>query len=75
MRRMDLIKEHVGDAVRIVPSWTPDRNLYNQIFDIVERFFVSVWGKFGSLGSHSMLVQDIEIKLMEEGEILLCGTS
>ncbi|KAJ5250066.1 hypothetical protein N7489_000476 [Penicillium chrysogenum] len=34
---MDLIKEHVGDAVRIVPSWTPDRNLYNQIFDIVER--------------------------------------
>ncbi|KAJ5479684.1 hypothetical protein N7530_005193 [Penicillium desertorum] len=34
---MDLIKEHVGDAVRIVPSWTPDRNLNNQIFDIVER--------------------------------------
>ncbi|KAJ5841857.1 hypothetical protein N7534_011687 [Penicillium rubens] len=34
---MDLIKEHVGDAVRIVPSWMPDRNLYNQIFDIVER--------------------------------------
>ncbi|CAI7632540.1 unnamed protein product [Penicillium glandicola] len=34
---MDLIKEHVGDAVRIIPSWTPDRNLNNQIFDIIER--------------------------------------
>ncbi|CAG8903591.1 unnamed protein product [Penicillium egyptiacum] len=34
---MDQIKAHVGDAVRIVPSWTPDRNLNNQIFDIVER--------------------------------------
>ncbi|KAJ5200537.1 B-block binding subunit of TFIIIC [Penicillium cf. griseofulvum] len=34
---MDLIKEHAGDAARIVPSWTPDRNIYNQIFDIVER--------------------------------------
>ncbi|OQE44565.1 hypothetical protein PENCOP_c002G04970 [Penicillium coprophilum] len=34
---VDQIKEHAGDAVRIVPSWTPDRNIYNQIFDIVER--------------------------------------
>jgi transcription factor C subunit 3 len=34
---MDLVKEHAGDAARIVPSWTPDRNIYNQIFDIVER--------------------------------------
>ncbi|KAJ5952735.1 B-block binding subunit of TFIIIC [Penicillium vulpinum] len=34
---IDLIKEHSGDAARIVPSWTPDRNLNNQIFDIVER--------------------------------------
>ncbi|CDM31210.1 hypothetical protein CBS147339_89 [Penicillium roqueforti] len=33
---VDMIKEHVGDAVRIVPSWTPDRNLNNQIFDIVQ---------------------------------------
>ncbi|KGO40520.1 B-block binding subunit of TFIIIC [Penicillium expansum] len=35
--RMDMIKEHVGDSARIVPSWTPDRNLNNQIFDIIER--------------------------------------
>jgi hypothetical protein len=35
---MDLIKEHVGDAVRIVPSWTPDRNLYNQIFRRPRRY-------------------------------------
>ncbi|KAJ5497312.1 B-block binding subunit of TFIIIC [Penicillium fimorum] len=34
---IDQIKEHVEDSARIVPSWTPDRNLYNQIFDIVER--------------------------------------
>lgn len=34
---IDLIKEHVGDAVRIVPSWTPDRNLNNQIFDVVQK--------------------------------------
>ncbi|KGO74859.1 B-block binding subunit of TFIIIC [Penicillium italicum] len=35
--RMDMIKEHVEDSARIVPSWTPDRNLNNQIFDIIER--------------------------------------
>lgn len=34
--RMDLIKEHVGESARIVPSWTPDRNLNNQIFDIIQ---------------------------------------
>ncbi|KAJ5603999.1 hypothetical protein N7537_006955 [Penicillium hordei] len=35
--RMDLIKEHSGESARIVPSWTPDRNLNNQIFDIIQR--------------------------------------
>lgn len=34
---IDLIQEHVEPAGRIVPSWTPDRNLYNQIFDIVDK--------------------------------------
>ncbi|KAJ5782526.1 B-block binding subunit of TFIIIC [Penicillium paradoxum] len=34
---LNLIKEHVEHAGRIVPSWTPDRILYNQIFDIVEK--------------------------------------
>ncbi|EKV16149.1 TFIIIC transcription initiation factor complex subunits Tfc3, putative [Penicillium digitatum] len=35
--RMDMIKEQIGDSARIVPSWTPDRNLNNQIFDVIER--------------------------------------
>lgn len=35
--RMDLIKEHVGESARIVPCWTPDRTLNNQIFDIIQR--------------------------------------
>ncbi|KAJ5515783.1 hypothetical protein N7527_007343 [Penicillium freii] len=34
--RMELIKEHAGESARIVPSWTPDRNLNNQIFDIIQ---------------------------------------
>lgn len=34
---IDLVNGQVENAGRIVPSWTPDRNLYNQIFDIVEK--------------------------------------
>lgn len=32
---VDLQKEVIEDAGRIIPSWTPDRILYNQIFDTV----------------------------------------
>jgi hypothetical protein len=34
---IELVDEHVEPAERIIPSWTPDRNIYNQIFEIVER--------------------------------------
>ncbi|KAJ5121570.1 B-block binding subunit of TFIIIC [Penicillium bovifimosum] len=34
---LELVDDHVEPAERIVPSWTPDRNLYNQLFDIIER--------------------------------------
>lgn len=32
---IDLIKEQVEPPRRIVPSWTPDRHLNNQMFDII----------------------------------------
>lgn len=30
-------EENVVDAGRIVPCWTPDRNLSNQIFDVIDK--------------------------------------
>ncbi|KAJ5563507.1 hypothetical protein N7535_008671 [Penicillium sp. DV-2018c] len=33
---LELVDEHFEPAERIVPSWTPDRNAYNQIFDVTE---------------------------------------
>ena len=30
-------KENIVDVGRVVPSWTPDRNLHNQVFDIIDQ--------------------------------------
>lgn len=32
---VDMSKEQAGSTRRIVPSWTPDRNLNNQLFDVI----------------------------------------
>ncbi|KAJ6062084.1 uncharacterized protein N7446_006204 [Penicillium canescens] len=34
---LNLIREHVEDVGRMVPSWNPERNTHNQMFDIIER--------------------------------------
>jgi transcription factor C subunit 3 len=34
---LNLIQEHVEDVGRTVPSWNPERNTHNQMFDIIER--------------------------------------
>ncbi|KAJ5770314.1 uncharacterized protein N7511_002365 [Penicillium nucicola] len=34
---INLIQEHVEDVGRVVPVWNPQRNIHNQMFDIIQR--------------------------------------
>lgn len=46
-------EENVVDAGRVIPSWTPDRNLSNQIFDIIDK--TGTTGITNLVGSNTML--------------------
>ncbi|OQD90388.1 hypothetical protein PENANT_c001G01337 [Penicillium antarcticum] len=64
---INLIQEHIEDVGRVVPTWNPQRNVHNQMFDIIERTVAqTLFGNFYRRASENILHRLVDLWQMSQ---------